>query len=71
MVRDSLAHAFVPGADLWAHPEAFSTPAAVCAGVPLTRVPHRAACRAFLASSEKASLEWAEEVEFDRFERTF
>jgi hypothetical protein len=71
MVRDSLAHAFVPGADLWAQPEAFGTPAAVCSGVPLTPVPHRAACRAFLASSEKASLEWAEEVEFDRFERTF
>jgi adenosine deaminase len=71
MVRDSLAHAFVPGADLWAQPEAFGTPAAVCSGVPLTPVPHRAACRAFLASSEKASLEWAEEVEFERFERTF
>jgi len=59
------------GPDLWARPEAFGTAAAACSGVPLTPVPDRAACRTFLASSEKAALEWSEEVAFARFERTF
>jgi len=71
MVRDSLEHAFLPGADLWAAPERFGTMSAACAGVPVTAFPATTACRAFLANSEKAALEWREEVAFARFERAY
>jgi hypothetical protein len=66
-VRDSLEHAFVPGASLWAAPERF-VPTAACAGDPPTGPPHTATCRALLAASERAALEWREEVELNRFE---
>jgi hypothetical protein len=71
LVRDSLEHAFLPGADLWAAPEDFATMAPACAGVALDPVPLGAPCRALLAASEKARLEWREEVAFARFERRF
>jgi adenosine deaminase len=71
MVRDSLEHAFVPGAELWAGPENFAAMAAPCAGEALQAVPAGAACRALLAASEKARLEWREEVAFATFERRF
>ncbi len=67
MVRDSLDHAFLPGASLWAAPEKF-TPVAVCAGEIPGGVPRSATCRRYLARSKRAALEWREEVEFDRFE---
>jgi hypothetical protein len=71
LVRDSLEHAFVPGTELWAAPEAFSTMAPACAGQPLVVVPPSPRCRALLATSEKARLEWREEVAFARFERRY
>ena len=71
LVRDSLEHAFVPGTDLWAAPERFTAMNPACAGTPLLDVPPAPRCRALLASSEKARLEWREEVAFARFERRF
>jgi adenosine deaminase len=71
LVRDSLEHAFVPGTELWAAPEAFSTMAPACAGQPLVVVPPSPRCRALLATSEKARLEWREEVVFAQFERRY
>jgi adenosine deaminase len=70
MVRDSLEHAFLPGASLWVAPEDF-TMVAACANEKLSREPGSAACRDFLAGSEKARLERKEENEFARFESRF
>ncbi len=71
MVRDSLEHAFLPGTDLWAAPEDFAHMNAACSGVALTPVPGRPACRALLASSQHAAIEWKEEVAFAQFERDY
>ncbi|MFZ3216674.1 MAG: hypothetical protein WA192_11495 [Candidatus Acidiferrales bacterium] len=70
MVRDSLDHAFVPGASLWVAPEKFAMVPA-CAAEKPTGEPQSAACRNVLAGSERARLEWKEEVEFSRFEAQF
>ena len=70
MVRDSLDHAFVPGASLWTAPENF-TMVAACANDRLETEPASASCRELLAGSERARLEWQEEVEFARFEAGF
>jgi len=70
MVRDSLDHAFLPGASLWAAPETF-TMASSCAGEAIAAEPATAACKDFLAANERARLEWKEEVEFSRFEAQF
>lgn len=67
MVRDSLEHAFVPGASLWAAPENF-TMVPACANKTLEPMPESPSCRDFLAGSERARLEWKEEVEFAGFE---
>jgi hypothetical protein len=69
MVRDSLEHAFVPGASLWRAPEQFS-PAPACKGEPMDGPPKAASCRHLLARSERAALEWREEIELNRFEAT-
>ncbi len=71
MVRDSLEHAFLPGADLWAAPEDFAHMTAACSGVALAPVPARPACRALLASSQHAAIEWKEEVAFAAFEANY
>jgi len=70
MVRDSLDHAFVPDASLWVAPENF-TMIPACASDRLQTEPESATCRNLLAASEKARLEWNEEVEFSRFEAQF
>ncbi|HTV57622.1 MAG TPA: adenosine deaminase [Verrucomicrobiae bacterium] len=69
LVRNSLDYAFVPGASLWTSRDqkAMVTP---CAGQALHAVPDSSACRDFLAASEKASLEWKEEVAFSEFEES-
>jgi adenosine deaminase len=71
LVRDSLEHAFIPGADIWAAPEDFTTLVPACAGQPFQPVPASAGCRALLAASEKARLEWREEAAFAAFESRF
>jgi adenosine deaminase len=70
MVRDSLDHSFLPGASLWIGPERF-TMAAPCAGDALNAEPASTGCRRLLDGSEKAHIEWKEEVEFNRFEAGF
>jgi adenosine deaminase len=67
MVRDSLDHAFMPGASLWQAPENFVRVPA-CARDALRDVPASRACRSFLAANERARTEWREEVAFARFE---
>ena len=75
MVRDSLEHSFLPGPSLWAEspptlPERFSMISA-CARETLRPEPVSGACRRFLDSSDRARIEWKEEVEFSRFEAGF
>ena len=70
MVRDSLEHAFLPGADLWAAPEEFTRMTSACSGQSPTASP-AGACRALLAASPHAALEWKEEAAFAAFERGF
>jgi adenosine deaminase len=71
MVRDSLEHGYMGGADLWSAPERFDVMVTVCKDQPLTPRPPSAACRAFLASNLRASLEWKEEAALARFEARF
>jgi adenosine deaminase len=47
------------------------TMVAACAGEVLRPEPTSPACRRFLDSSERARIEWKEEVEFSRFEAGF
>jgi adenosine deaminase len=70
MVRDSLDHAFLPGASLWRAPETF-VPVLACSRDAASDVPASAGCRSLLANSERASLEWREEVAFAKFESAF
>ena len=71
MVRDSLEHAFLPGTDLWRSREDFTHMQLACAGQPLTATPSAPACRALLATSQHAAIEWKEEVAFAAFERAY
>ncbi|MGA9333472.1 MAG: adenosine deaminase, partial [Rudaea sp.] len=67
MVRDSLEHAFVQGADLWVAPEQFRA-IAKCAQDRLGAKNPSQACVEFLAHSEKATLEWQLEAALNAFE---
>ncbi len=70
MVRNSLEHAFLPGASLWLAPENF-TMVSACSGERLDKEPQSEPCRKFLAASERARLEWKEENAFSQFEAQF
>jgi adenosine deaminase len=70
MVRDSLEHAFLPGASLWMAPENF-TMVPACANEKFSDEPAGASCRDFLKSSERAHLQWKEEAKFAVFESQF
>jgi adenosine deaminase len=67
LVRDSLDHAFLPGASLWVAPEVFRPTTACAAAVPGAEHPSHG-CAGFLAHSEKARLEWQQEAAFTVFE---
>jgi adenosine deaminase len=71
MVRDSLQHGFIEGADLWTGPEQFGHMTAACATTQLVAQPAAGTCATLLAASPKATLEWKEEVAFAEFERGF
>ena len=71
MVRDSLEHAFIGGPDLWAAPETFTAMVPACAGRAPAITPAAGACRAFLAGSPRAALEWSEEAAFAVFEARY
>jgi adenosine deaminase len=66
MARTSLQFAFIPGASLWSDAKTFR-PAAPCAA---DRAGQNASqsCQQFLATSEKARLQWELEKEFKEFE---
>lgn len=62
--RNSLEYAFLPGASLWADATAWRRVAA-CEGA------DAAACAAFVATSEKAQVQWRLEQAFARFEAVY
>jgi adenosine deaminase len=69
MARDSLEHAFLPGASLWTS----VADAKVVAGCASTATmglgdPANASCKAILDASEKAALQWELERRFREFE---
>jgi len=69
MARDSLEHAFLPGASLWTS-RAMLQPAAACAptaAMALGETP-TAACQTFLTGSERAQAQWELEGRFRTFE---
>jgi adenosine deaminase len=66
LARNSLEYAFLPGDSLWREIAPF-TPREPCAGA-LGGTEPAAACRDFLARSEKAQAQWRLEAEFAAFE---
>ncbi len=69
MARDSLTHAFLPGASLWSAPGA-TTPVADCAATATMGIGDKAnaTCQAFLDGSERAKIQWELEHRFRVFE---
>jgi adenosine deaminase/adenosine deaminase CECR1 len=70
MARNSLEYAFLPGASLWADAGKF-TPRFQCAKDISVRTSISDGCKEFLATSEKARLQWKLEEEFKSFERQY
>lgn len=66
LARQSLEHAFLPGASLWS---AVATGTMVADCTPLADPPS-ASCQALIDGSERARLQWALEQRFLAFERT-
>jgi hypothetical protein len=70
MARTSLQYAFLPGVSLWANAKKF-TPVAACERDISQSGETSAACKQYLAGSEKASLQWKLEQDFKTFESEF
>jgi adenosine deaminase len=71
LVRTGMEHNFLPGASLWAEPDAFAAPAAACKGQPLGADRPAPACKALLDGSQKAAAQWELERRFRAFEARF
>jgi adenosine deaminase len=71
IARTGMEHDFLPGASLWAAPDAFTAPAAPCKAQLLGAEKPTAACKAFLDGSEKAAAQWELERRFRAFEARF
>ncbi len=65
--RNGLTHAFVAGDSLWRDP-GHALPVAACGADALGAALPSAGCAAFLRASQKATLQWALEAAFRRFE---
>jgi adenosine deaminase len=71
LARTGMEHNFLPGESLWAAPDAFSTPVAICRTQALGSDKPTAGCKAFLDGSEKAAAQWELERRFRAFEAKF
>jgi adenosine deaminase len=71
LARTGMEHAFLPGDSLWARPDNFSTPVNACRGQTLGGDDPSPECKAFLASSQKATAQWELERRFTKFEVKF
>jgi adenosine deaminase len=67
LTRNSLEHAFLPGPSLWS---TIGVPVADCAATDAMGIgdPPNAACAAYLATSERAQMQWKLEGRFLAFE---
>jgi adenosine deaminase len=70
LARTSLEHAFLGGASLWRSPDTFR-PVTPCARDRLGAPHPSRGCQAFLASSQKATLQWQQEAKFTSFEHRY
>jgi adenosine deaminase len=71
LARTGMEHNFLPGDSLWAEPDVFTAPRAVCRGeVPGADKPSDR-CRSFLDKNEKAAAQWELERRFRSFESKF
>jgi hypothetical protein len=70
MARTSLQFAFIPGASLWADEKKF-IPVVQCSKDTAMADEASTACKQYLASSEKARLQWKLEMEFKGFEKQY
>jgi adenosine deaminase len=70
LARQSVEHAFLPGASLWER-IVEAAPVAACAGEPLGGPWPTAACSAFLEGSERAREQWRLEGAFAAFESRY
>jgi adenosine deaminase len=68
MVRTSLEHSFLPGASLWAAPDAFTRVVSSCARDSPGAEKRSSDCADFLKSSERAQQQWELERRFGVFE---
>jgi len=71
LARTGMEHDFLPGASLWARQDDFAAPVKACQAQTLGGDMPTAACKAFLAGSEKAAAQWELERRFLAFEKTF
>ena len=71
LARTGMEHNFLPGASLWAAPDAFTVPAAACKAQVLGADNTTAGCKKFLDGSEKAAAQWELERRFRAFEAKF
>jgi adenosine deaminase len=71
LARTGIEHNFLPGASLWASPDDFLSPTSTCKGQTLGGDSPSAACKSFLAASQKATAQWEQERRFRAFEAKF
>ena len=71
LARTGMEHDFLPGASLWAAPDAFGEPIGACKGQNPGGTKPSAACKSFLDSNEKAAAQWELERRFRAFETKF
>jgi hypothetical protein len=71
MARQSLEHSFVPGKSLWADTKLVFRIAPQCAGDMLGGEHQLPACEEFLATNERARMQWKLESEFAKFEKKY
>lgn len=71
LARTGMEHDFLPGASLWAEPDAFTATVKACGEqVPGSEHPSTA-CKAFLEGSQKAAAQWELERRFRAFDSQF
>jgi adenosine deaminase len=71
MARQSLEHSFLPGQSLWTDTKLVFRIAPACAGDTGRAEKPSAACGQFLATSERARMQWKLEGEFAKFEKKY
>ena len=69
--RISLEHSFLPGNDLWQHPDQFTEIVSVCAGQILGAEIPTANCMGFLKANPRAAQQWELERRYRVFEAAF